>query len=80
MLFLWNCGREGQTGERALTIQPEHPAKIWRCHEAGCGRGGNLVSMCDLLKPGEHRASGPPTKYELPLGWPWPAPVGRYGF
>ena len=29
------------------------------CHEAGCGRGGNLVSLCDLMKPGEH-AQGKP--------------------
>ena len=42
-----------------MAIQPDHPAKIWRCHEAGCGRGGNLVSLCDLMKPGEH-AQGKP--------------------
>ena len=24
-----------------------------------------------------HRAAGPPTKYELPLGLQWPAPAGR---
>ena len=47
-----NCGRGEETGERALSIQPEHPAKIWRCHQAGCGKGGNLVSLCDLMKPG----------------------------
>jgi hypothetical protein len=40
-------------------IQPEHPAKIWRCHEKGCGRGGNLVSLCDLMKPGEHTEGKP---------------------
>ena len=27
-----NCGRREQTGHRALAIQAEHPAKIWRCH------------------------------------------------
>ena len=53
------CGRHEETGERALAIQPEHPAKIWRCHQSGCGRGGNLVSLCDLLKPGTH-AEGKP--------------------
>ncbi len=54
-----NCGRKEETGQRALAIQTEHRAKIWRCFEAGCGRGGNLVSLCDLLKPGEH-AEGKP--------------------
>lgn len=48
------CGREHKTGDRALAIQVDHPAKIWRCHDYGCGRGGNLVSLCDYLKPGTH--------------------------
>ena len=54
-----NCGRKEETGQRALAIQADHRAKIWRCFEAGCGRGGNLVSLCDLMKPGEH-AEGKP--------------------
>ena len=54
-----NCGRSGDTGDRALAIQAEHPAKIWRCHQYGCGKGGNLVSLCDLIKPGPH-AEGKP--------------------
>jgi len=54
-----NCGRSAETGDRALSIQPEHSAKIWRCHHAGCGRGGNLVSLCDLMKPGEHMDGKP---------------------
>jgi hypothetical protein len=54
-----NCGRKGETGERALAIQVEHGAKIWRCFEAGCGKGGNLVSLCDFLKPGEHGGGKP---------------------
>lgn len=53
------CGRAHETGERAISIQANHPAKIWRCHEAGCGRGGNLVSLCDLMKPGEHMDGKP---------------------
>ncbi len=39
--------------------QLDHAAKICRCHKAGCGRGGNLVSLCHLLKPGE-RSGGKP--------------------
>ncbi len=53
------CGRKDETGDRALSIQAEHPAKIWRCHQYGCGRGGNLISLCDFLKPGQH-ADGKP--------------------
>src|SRR5258707_9085435 len=47
-----NCGRTAETGDRALAIQAEHPAKQWHCHQYGCGKSGNLVSLCDLLKPG----------------------------
>lgn len=46
------CGKAHETGDRALAIQTDHPAKQWKCHQYGCGKGGNLVSMCDLLKPG----------------------------
>ena len=54
-----NCGKNGETGDRALAIEPNHPAKIWRCHESGCGRGGNLVSLCDLMKPGDNAGGKP---------------------
>lgn len=46
------CGRTGETGDRALAIQEGDPAKKWHCHQYGCGKGGNLVSLCDLMKPG----------------------------
>lgn len=54
-----NCGRTEETGDRALAIQAEHRAKIWRCHQYGCGKGGNLVSLCDLLKPGTNAGGKP---------------------
>lgn len=47
-----NCGLAAQTGDRALAIRADHPAKQWKCHQYGCGRGGNLISLCDLMKPG----------------------------
>lgn len=52
-----NCGKV--SGERALAIQADHPAKQWKCHQAGCGKAGNLVSMIDLLKPGENSGGKP---------------------
>ncbi len=48
-----NCGRTAETGDRVLAIQADHPAKQWHCHQYGCGKSGNLVSLCDLMKPGE---------------------------
>src|SRR5947209_8409819 len=46
------CGRTQETGDRALAIQTGDPAKKWKCHQYGCGKGGNLVSLCDLMKSG----------------------------
>jgi hypothetical protein len=54
-----HCGQVCETGDRALAIQAEHPAKIWRSHQYGCGKGGNLISMCDFLKPGPHSDGKP---------------------
>lgn len=54
-----NCGRSEETGDRALAIKESDPAKKRQCHQYGCGRGGNLVSLCDLLKPGENMDGRP---------------------
>jgi hypothetical protein len=54
-----NCGRNCETGDRVLAIQAEHPAKQWKCHQYECGKSGNLISLCDLMKPGQN-ASGRP--------------------
>jgi 5S rRNA maturation endonuclease (ribonuclease M5) len=53
------CGKTHETGDRALAVQTEHPAKQWKCHQYGCGKSGNLVSLCDLLKSGTN-ANGRP--------------------
>jgi len=54
-----NCGRTCETGDRALAIKADDPVKRWRCHQYDCGKGGNLVSMCDLLKAGTHSEGRP---------------------
>ncbi|MBI3468312.1 MAG: hypothetical protein HY000_35360, partial [Planctomycetes bacterium] len=51
-----NCGRTCETGDRVLAIQADHPAKQWKCHQYECGKGGNLISLCDLMKPGQNAA------------------------
>jgi 5S rRNA maturation endonuclease (ribonuclease M5) len=53
------CGRTEETGDRALAIQTDGPTKIWKCHQYSCGKGGNLVGLCDLMKPGENAAGRP---------------------
>jgi 5S rRNA maturation endonuclease (ribonuclease M5) len=54
-----NCGRSDETGERALAIQDESATKIWKCFQYGCTKGGNLVGLCDLMKPGDNAGGRP---------------------
>ena len=53
------CGRPDETGDRALAIQAEDPTKRWFCHRYGCGKHGNLVGLCELLKGGENGGGRP---------------------
>jgi 5S rRNA maturation endonuclease (ribonuclease M5) len=53
------CGKSKETGDRALAIQTGDPSKKWHCHQYGCGKGGNLVSLCDLMKPGPNAGGRP---------------------
>ena len=53
------CGRTCETGDRVLAIQAEHAAKQWKCFHGGCGKSGNLIALCDLLKPGENAGGRP---------------------
>lgn len=54
-----NCGKPQETGDRALAIQAEDPTTRWYCHQYGCGKKGNLVGICDLLKEGENTGGRP---------------------
>jgi 5S rRNA maturation endonuclease (ribonuclease M5) len=53
------CGRTQETGDRALAIQEQHPARQWACHQYGCGKNGNLLGLMDLLKPGQNMGGRP---------------------
>jgi hypothetical protein len=54
-----HCGRTKETGDRALAIQADKALKTWHCFEYGCGKGGNLISRCALLKPGPNAGGKP---------------------
>ncbi len=53
------CGRTEETGDRAIAIQVNNPVKPWKCHVYQCQKGGNLVGLCDLMKPGENAGGRP---------------------
>lgn len=81
------CGKKEPTGDRALAIQSGSNTKNWFCHQYGCGKSGNLVSLCDMLKPGDSAGGRPRgerfkaiaadllamTKGEVPAGGAIPA-------
>ena len=46
-----NCGKDAPTGDRALAIRSDG-VKRWHCHEYECGKGGNLIGLCNYLKEG----------------------------
>lgn len=54
-----NCGKAEETGPRALAIKTDDPVKPFHCHEYGCKKSGNLVGLCDLMKPGENAGGRP---------------------
>ena len=53
------CGRTEETGDRAIAVQANNPVKPWKCHVYECQKGGNLVGLCDLMKPGENAGGRP---------------------
>lgn len=54
-----NCGRTQETGDRVLAIQADTALKTWHCHQYGCGKGSNLIGLCDLMKPGPNAGGKP---------------------
>lgn len=54
-----NCGKQSETGNRALAIQEGHPAKQWHCHQYECHKSGNLISLMDMVKPGDSMLGRP---------------------
>jgi hypothetical protein len=59
MRYFLNCGRTEETGDRAIAVQVNNPVKPWKCHVYECQKGGNLVGLCDLMKPGQNSGGRP---------------------
>ncbi len=56
-----SCSKTEPTGDRTLAIKVDDPAKKFCCHRYECEhrRGGNLVGLIDLVKPGQHMDGRP---------------------
>ena len=48
-----------ETGDRAIAIKVDNPVKPWACHVYECHKSGNLVGLCDLMKPGQNAGGRP---------------------
>lgn len=59
------CGRTEPTRDDALSICTSTPEMKWQCFHGECRqdnnrpRSGNLIGLCDLLKPGENHGGKP---------------------
>ena len=42
-----------------VAIQTDHPAKKCHCHAYGCQKSGNMISLCDVMKPGANGGGRP---------------------
>lgn len=54
-----NCGKTEPTGNRAIAINTSTPDARWKCHQYGCTRKGDLVTLAHLLKPGFDGSENP---------------------
>lgn len=54
-----NCGKTEPTGDRAIAINISTPDARWKCHQYGCTRKGDLVTLAHLLKPGFDGSDNP---------------------
>jgi hypothetical protein len=54
-----NCGLATKSDDPMIAMNLAHPAKLWNCHQEGCGKAGSLISVCDLLKEGANAGGKP---------------------
>lgn len=47
-----DCGKTEETGSRAVAVRDVSDNIRWRCHQYGCGKGGNLATLCGYLRFG----------------------------
>ena len=50
-----SCGKSDETGNRAISFDTTKPR--WHCYEYGCGKGGNLVTLCGYARFGTELAT-----------------------
>jgi len=47
---IFACGKEKETGDRAISIKTKHDGAVFRCFQYGCTVRGNLLNLMYLMK------------------------------
>jgi 5S rRNA maturation endonuclease (ribonuclease M5) len=50
MACIFNCGKEQETGDRAISIKTKQDGAVFRCFQYGCSVRGNLLNLMFLMK------------------------------
>ena len=57
MACIFACGKEQETGDRAISIKTKQDGAVFRCFQYGCTVRGNLLNLMFLMKH-DHEPSG----------------------
>tara|TARA_R110002111_G_scaffold164386_3_gene230555 strand:- start:9528 stop:10748 length:1221 start_codon:yes stop_codon:yes gene_type:complete len=55
---IFACGKEQETGDRALSIKAKQDGAVFRCFQYGCTVRGNLLNLMYLMKHNSEPAAG----------------------
>lgn len=55
---LFACGKERETGDRAISIKTKQDGAVFRCFQYGCSIRGNLLNLMYLMKHNSEPADG----------------------
>lgn len=55
---IFACGKEQETGDRALSIKAKQDGAVFRCFQYGCTVRGNLLNLMYLMKHNSEPADG----------------------
>ncbi|QDT41756.1 DNA primase [Gimesia alba] len=58
MACIFACGKEQETGDRALSIKAKQDGAVFRCFQYGCTVRGNLLNLMYLMKHNSEPADG----------------------
>ena len=58
MACIFECGKEQETGDRAISIKTKQDGAVFRCFQYGCTVRGNLLNLMYLMKHNHEPTAG----------------------